>query len=353
MRVVHMDSGLGNQMLDYAEYLAIRKANPEGEIYLDTVMYELPDDRPGMISKWNGYELERIFDIKVPMLRDKVGDKAWKQIVNEVEESHFWETGWDYAPVITQAINRQGYSLINMQKNSRENIMQETLAKERFPRKQIKEFFQTESGYYLKQLIKKVMEQRLIEAENTKYDVYQKYSENAFIGHSFAFKYKGFGIEKIDKEIRECFVFPQITDEKNSCAMQEIQDCNSIAIHARRSDMLFLNGYCYKYGYFKRAVHYIEKHVDNPVFFFFCDEKSRGWCEENQDIFGLDFGKNNIRFITWNFGTESYRDMQLMAECKHNIFTESTFGFWGAYLNQNPDKITCAPDPTILATNWF
>ena len=51
-----MDSGLGNQMLDYAEYLAIRESNPDGEIYIETLIYDLPDDRPGMFSKWNCYE---------------------------------------------------------------------------------------------------------------------------------------------------------------------------------------------------------------------------------------------------------------------------------------------------------
>ena len=89
------------------------------------------------------------------------------------------------------------------------------------------------------------------------------------------------------------------------------------------------------------------------MFVFFTDENSVGWCEENEKIFGLNFSKDQVRFVTWNKGEDSYRDMQLMAACKHNIFTESTFGFWGAYLNQNPDKITCAPDCTMLATNTF
>ena len=135
--------------------------------------------------------------------------------------------------------------------------------------------------------------------------------------------------------------------------LELIRGCNSISIHARRSDLLFVNGYCYKYGFFKRAVKYIKKHVENPVFFFFTDEKSVGWCEINEKMFGLNFKKDKIYFVDWNKGEDSYRDMQLMAECKHNIFTESSFGFWGAYLNTNPDKITCAPDPTILATNSF
>lgn len=42
-----------------------------------------------------------------------------------------------------------------------------------------------------------------------------------------------------------------------------------------------------------------------------------------------------------------------MLEYKHNIFTESTLGFFGTFFNSNPDKITCDPDVTILSTNIF
>ena len=135
--------------------------------------------------------------------------------------------------------------------------------------------------------------------------------------------------------------------------LEFIRGCNAVSIHARRSDLLFLNGYCYKYGFFRRAVHYIKRHVKDPVFIFFTDEKSVGWCEQNDKVFGLNFTKDQVRFVDWNKGEESCRNMQLMAECRHNIFTESTFGFWGAYLNRHPDKITCAPDPLILATHSF
>ena len=59
MRVVHMDSGLGNQMLDYAEYLAICSQNQDEKCYLENLIYELPF-KDGMFSMWNGYELGRI-----------------------------------------------------------------------------------------------------------------------------------------------------------------------------------------------------------------------------------------------------------------------------------------------------
>ena len=353
MRVVHMDSGLGNQMLDYAEYLAIRKSNPDGEIYVETVLYDLPDDRPGMFSKWNGYELEDVFGIKAPLLKDKLGESVWNNIVVKTEKSHFWESGWDYASVITEAINAEGYDLVNLQKNSRANIRKEHAKKNRLIRRFLRAFFQTRMGYWLKRQLKKKMQKKMIIAESQKYDVFQKYEENIYSGHSLQLKYKSTGIENIETEIREAFTFPEITDMENSTAIQKIRNCNAVSIHARRGDMLSVNAYCYKYGYFRRAVHYIKKHVEDPVFFFFCDQDSRGWCEKNEKVFGLNFKKDHIEFVTWNSGTTSFRDMQLMAACKHNIFTESSFGFWGAYLNGNSDKITCAPDPTINATNWF
>lgn len=197
------------------------------------------------------------------------------------------------------------------------------------------------------------MQKKLIRKKAESYNIYRKYPTDSYVGHSFAFKYKGFGIEKIEREIKEAFRFPIIQDEKNLEILQYIKSHETVSIHARRSDLLFLNGHCYRYGFFKRSVRYIRKKVKNPVFVFFTDENSQGWCEENAKIFGLDLKKDQVRFVTWNKGEDSFRDMQLMAQCKHNIFTESTFGFWGAYLNENPDKITCAPDVTILATNTF
>ncbi len=350
MRVVHMDSGLGNQMLDYAEFLAIQKENPDAPCYLEKIIYDLPH-MPGMFSQWNGYELERIFGIQAPDIKELFSEEEWSRILKRVEESHFWDERWNYAPYIVDSLEKEGLKLENLRKPP-ENLAAVKGVKGKI-RYWLSLFFKTRVGYHIKRIIRKKMEKKLVAEKNSQYDVFRKYKDNVFIGHSFSFKYKGFGIEKMDREIRDAFQFPEITDSKNKEMLKLLQNTNSVAIHARRSDLLFLNGYCYKYGFFRRAVKYIKKHVENPVFVFFCDEKSTGWCEENEKIFGLNFKKDKVYFVDWNKGEESFRDMQLMAECKHNIFTESTFGFWGAYLNKNPDKITCAPDPLILATNSF
>ena len=53
------------------------------------------------------------------------------------------------------------------------------------------------------------------------------------------------------------------------------------------------------------------------------------------------------------FGEDSYKDMYLMSKCRHNIFTKSSFGWWGAYLNDNPDKITICQRSPYISTVQF
>lgn len=351
MLVVHMDSGLGNQMLDYAEFLTIQKSNPTQKCYLENLIYELPQ-KPGMFSMWNGYELNRIFGIEVPNVKELFDEEQWQEILSQVEKSEFWLDDWNFSPHIVKALAGQGVVLNNLGKIPGKKLQRPTNFNEALAyTKSI--FFQTGMGYHMKRISRNLLKERVLKRMNSGYDVFQVYPENSFVGHSFAFKYKGFGIEKMEQEIRRVFQFPEITDEKNLSLLNLLKNTNSVSIHARRSDLLFLNGHCYQHGFFKRAVRYIKKKTENPVFIFFTDENSVGWCEENERIFGLDFTKDRVEFVTWNKGENSFRDMQLMAECKHNIFTESTFGFWGAFLNQHPDKITCAPDVTILSTHTF
>lgn len=351
MRVVHMDSGLGNQMLDYAEYLAIKEINPDGDCYLETIIYELPH-MPGMFSQWNGYELERIFGVHVPNIKECFTNEQWEGILKKVTDSKFWEEDWNYAPYIVQALNEEGLSLKSLIADKRQKVNNSLSLKNKC-RRQLTAFFKTRGGYHIRRYVRVLFKNRLIKEKNSTINIFRKYPQDVYIGHSLSFRYKGFGLERIEEKVRKAFQFPPLSDKKNLQMLELIHRTNSVAIHARRSDMLLVNGKCYKYGFFKRAVKFIKRKVDNPVFIFFCDEKSTGWCEKNEKIFGLNFELDKVYFVDWNKGEESYRDMQLMAECKHNIFTQSSFGFWGAYLNKNPDKITCAPDPLFEATNYF
>lgn len=83
-----------------------------------------------------------------------------------------------------------------------------------------------------------------------------------------------------------------------------------------------------------KAIELMHRNIANPYFFVFSDDIE--WCRKT-------FSMGNYEFVYWNKGDSSFRDMQLMSLCKHNIIANSTFSWWGAWLNLNDEKIVCAP----------
>ena len=69
----------------------------------------------------------------------------------------------------------------------------------------------------------------------------------------------------------------------------------------------------------------------------------------------------NAVFIDWNKGDDSFKDLLLMSLCRHNIIANSTFSWWGAYLNRNSKKMVVCPDhwmvdePTVgrVPVDWI
>lgn len=111
--------------------------------------------------------------------------------------------------------------------------------------------------------------------------------------------------------------------------------CNSVSIHVRRGDYINSNNtsLC-NTQYYKNAISFMGKEIDTPVFFVFSDDIE--WCK---GYFGEG---NNIIYVENQ--PESYLDMYLMSLCKHNIIADSTFSWWGAWLNKNSGKIVVAPE---------
>ena len=142
--------------------------------------------------------------------------------------------------------------------------------------------------------------------------------------------------EGISKTIRQHFTFPPFSDHKNKQLLEQIVQRNSVSIHIRRGDYLKnkLN-WSLDIDYYNRAIQLIKEKVTAPDFFIFSDDTQ--WAEENIKV-------TNCHFINWNKGDDSFRDMQLMSNCKHNIIANSSFSWWGAWLNNNEEKIVIAPD---------
>ena len=91
--------------------------------------------------------------------------------------------------------------------------------------------------------------------------------------------------------------------------------------------------------YYQNAIEEVVSKVENPTFFVFSDDIA--WAEQNLKI------AYPIIFVGHNDADKNYEDLRLMSECQHNIIANSSFSWWGAWLNQNPSKIVIAPQ------SWF
>ena len=86
--------------------------------------------------------------------------------------------------------------------------------------------------------------------------------------------------------------------------------------------------------YYQKAIKYINDNIEDPYFFIFSDDIN--WCKENLIL-------NNALYVEANLKSNFECDMILMSKCKHNIIANSTFSWWGAWLNQNLNKNVIAP----------
>jgi hypothetical protein len=115
---------------------------------------------------------------------------------------------------------------------------------------------------------------------------------------------------------------------------------NAVAVHIRRGDYVHPKSpflVCTPF-YYEKAISYIQSKVENPVFYVFSEDIE--WCKKNVKI-------REPHFYIGSSGKPSSYDMQLMSLCKHNIISNSSYSWWAAWLNQNPEKIIVAPD------RWF
>ena len=144
--------------------------------------------------------------------------------------------------------------------------------------------------------------------------------------------------------IRRDFAFKETLSAANQCVRHQIMNTNAVSLHIRRGDYVTnasankMHGVC-PLEYYQQAVDEILNRVRNPFFYIFSNDPT--WVKKN-----LRLGAEHT-CIDHNHGEESYNDMRLMSICKHHIIANSSFSWWGAWLNVNPEKIVIAP------RQWF
>lgn len=160
----------------------------------------------------------------------------------------------------------------------------------------------------------------------------------------------------IREKILETYRFPDF-DKSQRRWIESIQSTCSVSVHIRRGDYLkypYLQNIC-TLDYYKKAMQYFrDKFQNNVMFYIFTNDFP--WAEQY-------FTEKDCCFVKGNIGKDSFRDMQLMSLCRHHIIANSSFSWWGAWLNQNPDKMVIAPkkwvnntpenEIDIIPDNWL
>lgn len=160
-----------------------------------------------------------------------------------------------------------------------------------------------------------------------------------FDGYWQSYRY----LKNIEPEIRKSISFDGINMGVLR-AINDIKDTNSVSIHIRRGD--YLKGKNKKifcecdYGYYKFAIETLIQKYNDLSFFVFSNDTL--WVKQNYDF--SDFADTKFSYVI-NDGelNGAMADLYLMSLCKHNIIANSTFSWWGGWLNSNPEKVVIAP----------
>lgn len=170
----------------------------------------------------------------------------------------------------------------------------------------------------------------------------------------------------IKGEVRNAFQFPHLAGmhlpeavyDSTVELLQRIRETKAVGIHIRRSDSrpneeLYEN-ICTP-DYYRAAVNYIQERCPDATYYIFSNEPKwiKGWMKDliksqiTEDMEREQIVAIRKRFVMVQTNTEytSYLDLLLLQLCKHNIISNSSFSWWGAWLNDHADKIVIAPTP--------
>lgn len=343
MIIVRFTSGLGNQMFQYSFYRFLKNLYKDTQVKADLTWFYANDDH-------HGYELQRIFgaarhsDFDVEEATKGELFRTVGIIPNLLQPKNMITGGaksFDKESVLDSFRPEQSFRhgrFTQAQAAGFEKLR-------RYPNRIIREFTQKKrEPYMIDQLGGKICNDDVNvngPANSTYNEMYDKVTH---LDISRDWYMTGFWIEekylrgRLD-EMRRHFRFPEITDDRNRRLADEIMSCNSVSLHVRRGD--YLSGlYADMFvalgrEYYEKAAGYIKGKVREPRFFIFSDDP--GFVRE--EFAWLD----NKCIVTGNEGNDSFRDMQLMSLCRHNIIANSTFSQWGALLNGNEEHITVYP----------
>jgi hypothetical protein len=174
------------------------------------------------------------------------------------------------------------------------------------------------------------------------------YLDGYFQAHQYAA-----GVEEhLRSELNLC----QAPQGRNLEIFHLIEDsAHSISLHVRRGDYTKIYGGrdALPMTYYQNAIEYVRERVADPTFFVFSDDIA--FSREN-----LPAGPRYV-FVDHNGEIEAHEDLRLMSSCRDHIIANSSFSWWGAWLNPDNDKVVIAPNrwldpavpnPDLIPPTW-
>lgn len=174
--------------------------------------------------------------------------------------------------------------------------------------------------------------------------------------------------EDILPQVKEVYTFPDIenlsltprANENFLIYYDAIMKSDSVGIHIRRSDSRYneelYQNICTK-EYYGTAIKYVVERYPDAKFFVFSNEPKwiKGWLKDivmtqiSEGMSRDEIMELRKKFVLVEANDEytSYLDMFLLSKCKHNILSNSSFSWWGGWMNENPEKILIAPSPWL------
>lgn len=127
--------------------------------------------------------------------------------------------------------------------------------------------------------------------------------------------------------------------------IEQVRSCNSVAVHVRRGDYVKI-GICLDASYYFHAFEHLEQTMDDITYFVFSDD-----IEYARQMFVN--AQRKMEYVHYTPANPTLDDFFIMKACKHIIMANSSFSWWAAWLNNNPDKQVLYPKTNWAGTNFY
>lgn len=149
--------------------------------------------------------------------------------------------------------------------------------------------------------------------------------------------------------IRSDFALVRPMASERQAVLNRISACNSISVHVRRGDYVSVPKYASVFGtcapeWYRRAVDIASEGVTDVVFFVFSDDVQ--WAKENLDLPG------RVEWVEPLPDKRDAEDLYLMAACRAHVIANSSFSWWGAWLDPREESRVVAPSRWFLSGDF-